>query len=230
MSTPNHIAIIPDGNRRWAKTQGLFPWQGHEEGVKRFWEIAQEAVNSGVNYLTFWAGSYSNLQKRSGQEVSVLFKILEEELSKPQLLDLLVKNRTKLEVFGEWEAFAPNLKLKDLLESVKDKTKHFVGRRLTLLFGYDGQREMIAAQEQLRKINEPVSIQSVRTSLWTGQLPDVDLVIRTGGEPHWSAGFMMWHTANSQLFFTEDLWPTFTVEKFKIALTDFERRERRFGR
>ncbi|HMR55237.1 MAG TPA: polyprenyl diphosphate synthase, partial [Candidatus Doudnabacteria bacterium] len=223
-------AIIPDGNRRWAKAHRLLPWQGHEEGVKRFWEIVQEVVNSGVNYLTFWAGSYGNLQKRSRQEVGVLFRILAEEITKPELLDLLIRNQTKLEVFGEWEEFSTNPKLKDLLEGVKDKTKHFVGRKLTLLFGYDGQREMLNAQEQLRTNGEEVTSDNLRKQLWTGELPDVDLLIRTGGEPHWSAGFMMWHTANSQLFFTEDFWPAFTTVQLKTALEDFERRERRLGK
>jgi undecaprenyl diphosphate synthase len=230
MTALKHIAIIPDGNRRWAKAHRLLPWQGHEEGTKRFWEIAQDVVDSGVDNLTFWCGSYGNLQKRSSQEVGVLFRILAEEIAKPQLLDLLLKNKTKLEVFGEWEEFSPNDKLKGLMEEIKQKTKDFTGRKLTLLFGYDGQREMLAAQESLRVSGEIVTEEKLRKNLWTGELPDVDLVIRTGGEPHWSAGFMMWQTANSQFYFTEDLWPDFKVEQLKRALEDFKHRERRLGK
>ena len=160
----------------------------------------------------------------------MLFRILAEEIAKPQLLDLLLKNKTKLEVFGEWEEFSPNDKLKGLMEEIKQKTKDFTGRKLTLLFGYDGQREMLAAQESLRVSGEIVTEEKLRKNLWTGELPDVDLVIRTGGEPHWSAGFMMWQTANSQFYFTEDLWPDFKVEQLKRALEDFKHRERRLGK
>lgn len=230
MSAPNHLAIIPDGNRRWAKAQGLFPWQGHEEGVKRFWEVAQAAADNGVKFMTFWAGSYGNLAKRSEQEVGVLFRLMAEELSKPTLLEQLQKNQTKLVVIGEWESFAKDDKLRETLDKVLEQTKDFNDKQLTILFGYDGQREMLAGQESLRVSGQEITPESLQKHLWTSSLPDVDFVVRTGGEPHWSAGFLMWQTANSQLYFTDELWPAFTSDKLKTALEDFERRERRLGK
>ncbi|HMQ01890.1 MAG TPA: polyprenyl diphosphate synthase [Candidatus Doudnabacteria bacterium] len=230
MSLPNHLAIIPDGNRRWAKLHRLLPWQGHEQGAKRFWELAEYLATTDIKYGTFWAGSYSNLANRAPEEVKFLFQILEQELSDPKVTQALIDNQTRFQLIGEWENFNNKTKLPETIEQLVAATKDFTRHNLTILFGYDGQREMLAAIEQLKLAGEEVTAGNLRKHLWTGHLPDVDYVIRTGGEPHWSAGFLMWQTANSQFYFTEDLWPDFTTEKLKIALEEFERRERRLGK
>lgn len=226
----NHLAIIPDGNRRWAKAHLLLPWQGHSEGVKRFWEIAQAASDLGIKYLTIWGGSYGNLQKRSAKEVSVLFGLVDEQLINPTLLKQFEDNETRFSVIGEWEEFSPDHKLIEGVREFEKSTNEFNKLHLTILFGYDGQREMLASIQKLNESGEETSAENLRKNLWIGELPDVDLVIRTGGEPHWSAGFMMWHTANSQFYFTETLWPDFKTDKLKTALEDFESRERRMGK
>jgi undecaprenyl diphosphate synthase len=206
------------------------PWQGHEEGVKRFWEIAIAGSGAGIKYLTFWAGSYGNLAKRSAQEVGVLFRLMTEELAKSSLFETLTKHQTKLKVYGEWQEFANDDKLSEVVNKLEADTATYTNNQLNILFGYDGQREMLTAQTALRESGEVVTDENLRKHLWTGQLPDVDYVIRTGGEPHWSAGFMMWQTANSQFYFTEELWPSFKEEQLKTALEEFERRERRMGK
>lgn len=226
----SHLAIIPDGNRRWAKARLLLPWKGHVEGVKRFWELAEASAQMGIKHLTFWAGSYSNLAKRSKEEVDVLFQLLADELSKPELLEKLNQNKTSLQVIGEWELFSRDPKLKETLQDVEQKTSAGAEHHLTILFGYDGQREMLAAIKSLQESGQDVTAEVLHQNLMTAELPAVDLVIRTGGEPHWSAGFLMWQTANSQYYFTEDLWPDFKVPQLKTALEDFERRERRMGK
>jgi undecaprenyl diphosphate synthase len=225
-----HLAIIPDGNRRWAKAHLLFPWQGHGEGVKRFWEISDECAKLGIKYLTIWGGSYSNLQKRSAKEVSVLFGLLEEQINDPTLKTQFETNQTRFKVIGEWEEFSPNHQLIEAVKSFEDATKDFDKLHLTILFGYDGQREMLSAISKLNPSGEEVTEENLRNCLWIGGLPDVDFVIRTGGEPHWSAGFMMWLTANSQFYFTETLWPDFKTDKLKTAIENFESRERRLGK
>lgn len=230
MSVPHHLAIIPDGNRRWAKAHLLLPWQGHEEGVKRFWDISYATSDAGVKFMTFWAGSYGNLAKRSEMEVKVLFRLLSEELAKPKLLDDLTERQTQLKVYGEWEQFNQSEELKSAIENIQEQTKNFQNNQLTILFGYDGQREMLAALRTLKASGEDITAENLRRHLWTGNLPDVDYVIRTGGEPHWSAGFLMWQTANSQFYFTEDFWPDFSTDKLNTALDEFERRERRLGK
>lgn len=238
-STLQHLAIIPDGNRRWAQAHLLLPWQGHTEGIKRFWEITEACKDSGIKYLTFWGGSYSNLAKRSKKEVDVLFKIMADEISKPDLLEKLTKNKTSLEVIGEWEDFARDSNSKQILKEIKEKTIQSAEQHVTILFGYDGQREMLNAVNKLvsnkavfsnELSGEQLTAQDIQDNLMTAALPEVDFVIRTGGDPHWSAGFLMWQTANSQFYFTDELWPDFKTPQLKTALEDFERRERRMGK
>lgn len=230
MKLPKHIAIIPDGNRRWAKRNGLNPWEGHTEGVKRFWDTAQLAHDLGVSNLTIWAASYDNLSKRSKLEVNFLVNILKSELANGNIINLAEKNQTRIKVVGEWKEIVKSKKLHRDVEDLQNKTKHFSKTTLTLLFGYDGQREMISAIDNLIQAGSKISQGNLRKELWTGDLPDVDLVIRTGGEPHWSAGFMMWLTANSQFHFTDVLWPDFKKQEFKEATGEFDRRERRLGK
>ncbi len=230
MSLPNHIAIIPDGNRRWAESRLLNPWEGHIEGTKRFWETALACLDLGIPNVTFWGGSYSNLKKRTAIEVNFLFKIMSDEIAKPNVLNKCLQNEAQFKVLGEWTDFVKDKKVVEGVLDLQNKTKHFKKNSLTILFGYDGQREMIAAANSLVKKGDSVNGKSLRSSLWTADLPDVDLVIRTGGEPHWSAGFMMWQTANSQFYFTDILWPDFKKPELKKALVDYERRERRLGK
>lgn len=229
-SAPKHIAIIPDGNRRWAKAHRLNAWEGHEEGSKLYWEIGFAALDAGINHMTFWAGSYDNLKKRTKLEVSFLIKLAIEELSKPNVLKHYLEKEVRFRLIGEWREFIVNKKAVTAIEELEQKTAHFKSKTQTILFAYDGQREMLAAANALVKTGKTVTSENLRKELWTAELPDVDLVIRTGGEPHWSAGFMMWHTANSQLYFTDILWPDFKTPEFKKALEDFERRERRLGK
>lgn len=280
---PYHIAIIPDGNRRWAKSRGLILWKGHQEGVKRFREISEVAFRAGIPYLTFWGASEDNLLKRSKVEVRLLVSLLRKSLEQELKEKIFIKNKIHINVVGRWSAILKDSALERAVNALEEETKHFTRHRLTILFGYDGRREMIEAiskianSKESRKspnerredfrgsrssatqgraltgspqfrdhgIHETVSTHSSRTvsgqkskinyetvkkALWTGHLPPVDLVIRTGGEPHWSAGFMMWLTSDSQFYFTKTLWPDFDAKEFKKALREYGARERRFGR
>lgn len=228
MAVPHHIAIIPDGNRRWAKAQRLNPWDGHTEGVKRFWDIADYAYELGVPNITFWGASYDNLKKRSKLEVAFLLRLMRQELSDPKIRHKIMETKPRLQMLGEWREFVKDKKTLQTIESLIEESSQFTKHNVTILFGYDGQREMLAAINNVK--SENVTDEELRKNLWTGELPDVDLVVRTGGEPHWSAGFMMWHTANSQFYFTETLWPDFKHQQLKKALDEYERRERRLGK
>lgn len=228
-SSVKHIAVIPDGNRRWAKSRSLKPWEGHTEGIKRFWDISESAVLFGVEHLTFWVASYDNLTKRSTVEIQFLIALLRNELQKSAVKEQLLKNQTRLRIVGEWNDIINDAKLAQKISNLEGETAHFNKTNITILFGYDGQREMLQAINSLEH-GKGVDDNALRSKLWTGFLPDVDLVIRTGGEPHWSAGFMMWLTANSQFYFTDMLWPDFEASELKKALEEFERRERRLGK
>ena len=229
-TTLKHIALIPDGNRRWARGKGLIPWKGHEKGAERFFEIAEIAFNAGIPYVTLWAASADNLTKRSKIEIKFLCSILRRELGSKQTIARFMDNRIRVRFIGQWKKLVEDDTLISVLEKRQEETKGFTERNLTVLFGYDGKREMMEAIKKLRQSEIPVDYDTVKESLWTGVLPPVDLVIRTGGEPHWSAGFMMWHTADSQFYFTEKLWPDFDGKELEKAFADYARRERRFGK
>ena len=226
---PKHLVAIPDGNRRWAKSKGLVPWEGHREGVKKFWEVCEEAFEMGIPYFTFWAASEDNLRKRSRIEVKFLVLILKNEVFDKSLLTRLEKNEVRLRVFGRWNEVLKDKKLERAIRDLEKKTEKFRKHNLTILFGYDGKREMIEAIKSLKKEKE-IDYEKVKEKLWTGDLPMVDFVIRTGGEPHWSGGFMMWLTADSQFYFTEKLWPDFGKAELHKALEEYASRERRMGK
>jgi undecaprenyl diphosphate synthase len=229
-----HVAVIPDGNRRWAKKRGLFPWQGHIEGAKTLEKILKKAWELKIPYFTFWGMSADNVLKRPKKEVDVLFSIFKRQFQKLARSKEIQKEGVKINVFGFWKKLFP----KDVKEAIKEaieKTKENKNFVLTFLLAYNGTDEMLEAIKKIvKKAKEKdieISEKTLIENLWTGALPAVDLVIRTGceGDPHNSAGFMMWHTAYSQLYFTNTFFPDFSVKEFEFAINNFQKRERRFG-
>jgi undecaprenyl diphosphate synthase len=227
---PRHIAIIPDGNRRWAESHGLKAFLGHEQGTKQFRTIAEAAFESGVEVLTFWAASIDNLQKRSKLEINYLLKYFKQYLQDPETLEYFLKHDIRFRVIGVWAEKITDTVLAKAVSSIEKLTEHCKTRQLTILFGYDGQREMLEAINSLTQSKQTATPENLQSKLWTGFLPNVDLVIRTGGEPHWSAGFLMWLTANSQFYFTDIFWPDFSEKRLSAAIKDFSQRGRRFGK
>lgn len=223
---PTHIAIIPDGNRRWAQSRGLLSWKGHLEGARKAEEIIKEAERLGIPYLTLWASSYDNLVKRSREEIGVLERIYRENAEK--LLKDNKKSEVRVRLLGEWRDLL-HPETVAVLERLENETRDNKGRNLTLLIGYNGDREMIAAMNSLIALNSKIDADSLKANLWTKELPPVDLIIRTGGEPHLSAGFMMWDARYSELYFTEKEWPVFTIEQFHDAIGGYSLKKRRFG-
>jgi undecaprenyl diphosphate synthase len=225
----NHLAIIPDGNRRWAKKRSLRPWLGHEQGTIALEILFRTAVESGIHYVTFWGASLDNILKRSRPEVEFLLKITYKNLIKPENLNFIHSYKMRVTFLGEWKTFIRDEKLKQGFEDLERKTRNYHQNFLTILFAYDGKREMLRALDKAKNNTGPLTDKSFRKFLETGHLPDVDFVIRTGGQPHWSAGFMMWLTANSQFYFTDTLWPDFNKAELKKALRDYGNRERKMG-
>lgn len=227
---PRHVAVIPDGNRRWARGRGLLALQGHREGRLRFREIREAVWRLGIPYFTFWAASEDNLSKRSRTEVKLLALLMRQELRRVLAQKEFITKELRIRVIGRWYDILKDKTLKGLAEQLEGASRSFTRHHLTILFGYNGDREMIEAIEKIQKESrQPVDAALIRNALWTRDLPPVDLVIRTGGEPHWSAGFMMWHTQNAQLYFTDTLWPDFVENELTKALADYGRRPRRFG-
>lgn len=236
---PLHVAIIPDGNRRWAKERGRPGFEGHIEGAKRFREISRVAFEMGVRYFTFWIASEDNLRNRSAIEVSQLVSLFRQELERGQTLSNCLKNKIRFRTLGSGHRIVNNQRLLDAILALQERTKEFDQRFLTLLFGYSGVREMVEAIKTVCKLPpgriERFDEEVLKKALWTRDLPPVDLIIRTGAceeGPNWSrysSGFMMLLAANAKTYSPPTLWPDFTVEMFRQTIADYSKSSRRFG-
>lgn len=226
---PQHIAVIPDGNRRWARKRGLFPWQGHLAGVRALEKILEAVRDLKIPYFTFWAGSYDNLIKRPTRETNFLYGLYSKYFLKLAKDKRIHKDKIKINVFGRWQEVVPK-KAKEAIEKSIQLTKDYNNYFLTVLVAYNGVDEVVEAMKNIAKSkNAEITADLIKENLWTADLPPVDLLIRTGGEPHNSTGFMMWHTANTQLYFTKTLWPDFDKKEFQKAIEEYGERGRRFG-
>ncbi|MFH0890595.1 MAG: polyprenyl diphosphate synthase [Candidatus Liptonbacteria bacterium] len=229
---PQHVVLVPDGNRRWAARKGRPGYFGHRAGAESAQKIFKFAYESGLPCVTLWGCSVSNVTKRSPIEVRFLFKIFDRTFKKLAKRKEIGKDKIKIQVLGRWEEFFPEYVKKTIRHLIKSTEKND-GRKLNFLMAYDGRDEMQAAVRKIaaEKIPaEEVTPERIKGSLWTKNLPPVDLVIRTGGEPHWSAGMMMWDVAEAQLYFTETFWPDFSPAEFQKALDIYAGRERRHGK
>lgn len=231
MKIPNHVAIIPDGNRRWAKKKGLASFMGHEKGSDTSEKLVEKALEMKIPYLTIWGSSLDNILKRSKNEVNYLLKIFEKEFIKLADSEKVHKNKVKVEVIGKWREHFPE-STKQAIENAIKKTKNYDKYTVTFLMAYNGTDEMIDCIKKIKEKRGEVNEKTIVENLWTKDLPPVDLLIRTGCEndPHLSAGFMMWHTAYSQLYFTNKYFPDFKEKQFEEAIKEYSERERRKGK
>jgi len=231
---PYHVVVIPDGNRRWARKRGLQPWLGHREGTKALEKILDKSLELKIPYFTFWGGSWDNLTKRSKTEVNFLFKAYTEQFKRAIKNERTHQNKVKINVFGRWKEILPKATQK-AIEKATEVTKNYNNYFLTFLLAYDGTDEMMDCIQKIANLTKgkkiKVTEKLIKENLWTKDLPPVDLVIRTGceGDPHISAGFMMWDTAYSQFYFTRTFFPAFTPKKFEEIIKDYAQRQRRFG-
>lgn len=235
-SLPQHVAIVPDGNRRWAKKKGLSPWQGHLAGAQATEKIIKQAFNLGINCLSLWGGSWDNLTKRPQREINGLFRIYERYFRKLIKNETIYQSKVKVNVIGYWEKTLPKKTVKVIKELI-NKTKAHDQHQLNFMIAYNGTDEMMAAVKniaQAARKNKSLEItpRLLKSHLWSHDLPSVDLVIRTGseGDPHNSVGFLMWQTADSQLYFTKTMYPDFKQKELIKAVKDFIKRPRRFGK
>jgi len=231
---PKHIALIPDGNRRWARKRGLLSWLGHRTGTKALEKILDKALELKIPYFTFWGGSYDNLTKRSKTEVNFLFKVYTDRFRKVLKDERIHRNKVRINVLGRWREILPK-KTQEVIEKAIEATKNYNKYFLTFLIAYDGTDEMLDCIRKIAKktAGNPTKITKdlIKENLWTKDLPPVDLAIRTGCEsdPHLSAGFMMWDTTYSQLYFTQSFFPDFGQKEFEKIIEDYSKRERRLG-
>ena len=228
---PKHIAIIMDGNGRWAKNKGLLRAVGHENGTKSVRETVETCAKLGVDHLTLYAFSTENWN-RPKLEVDTLMKLLVSSLKKE--INTLQDNNIQLNAIGNLNAL-PKKVHKELLDVI-GKTAQNTRMKLTLALSYGSREELINAVKEIsdkvknniiscEKIDEP----TINEHLYTRNLPDVDLLIRTSGEQRIS-NFLLWQIAYAELCFEDVLWPDFTQEHLLKAIIDYQKRERRFGK
>lgn len=229
---PKHIAIIPDGNRRWARELGKEPWEGHFEGAKNTEEIIERAKKLGVRCLSFWGSSEDNLKKRPLAEKKALLDVYLKNFTRMLEGEEIHRDRVRVSIIGKWREQFPE-SLTRLLERIVEETKEYNDYFLNFFLAYNGDEEMLSAVRELVRSGKDAGTltgEDIKKNLWTRDLPPVDYLIRTGGEPHLSAGFMMWDIANAQLFFSEKNYPDFGPDEFESAVLEFGNRVRRMGR
>ena len=228
---PNHIAIIMDGNGRWAKSKGLLRNIGHQNGAKTVKEVVETCAKINVKYLTLYAFSTENWN-RPKLEVELLMKLLISSLKKE--VKTLQKNNIKLSTIGNLNSLPTKVanELKDVIEKTKDNNR----LTLTLALSYGSREELIKTIKEisLKVKNNLISPENIDKSvinnhLYDHYLPDVDLLIRTSGEQRIS-NFLLWEIAYAELFFSDILWPDFNKENLFEAILNYQNRERRFGK
>jgi len=223
-----------DGNRRWAKKQGLAVFLGHKEGVKAVQVAADFCLSNNVKHLSLYAFSIENF-KRSKIELDYLFNLITQELK--NYLDKFIEKKIKISFIGDKNLFPEQVKPE--IELVENKTKNLSSLSLNFLFCYGGQQEILSSvNTSINKLlknkninnldNLNITKEDLVNNLWLKNTPDPDLIFRTGGQKRLS-NYLLFQSAYSELYFSDVLWPEIKDQDFKLALDDFNSRNRRFG-
>ena len=229
-SLPQHVAIIMDGNGRWAKSKGLPRLEGHRRGEKSAKATIKEARKLGIPYLTLFAFSTENW-KRPPKEVSALMRMFHRVLDN-EIKDLF-ENDIRLRIIGQRENLDP--KIQKLIESAEKKTENCTGMTLCMALSYGGRGEIVDAAKSLAKdvasgtLNpEDITQETLSSRLYAPDIPDPDLLIRTSGESRIS-NFLLWQCAYSEICISPVFWPDFNEDEFHRCINEFSNRDRRFG-
>lgn len=223
INPPSHIAIIMDGNGRWAKERGFKRTAGHEEGAKVVRNITKYCAKIGVKYLTLYAFSTENWT-RPKLEVEFLMKLLEKYLKNE--LDTFLENSIRFKAIGDLSRFSKSLQV--TIKEIEEKTKQGASLTQVLALNYGSKDEIIRAIKKLNEKNLEINEQNFEACLDTYFMPNVDLLIRTSGEIRLS-NYLLWQNAYAEMFFTPTFWPDFSVNELEDIIIDYKKRERRFG-
>ncbi|MBQ7636894.1 MAG: isoprenyl transferase [Lachnospiraceae bacterium] len=227
---PQHIAIIMDGNGRWAKKRGLPRTAGHRAGAKAVEKICEEAYNAGVKYLTIYAFSTENWS-RPAEEVNMLMNLLRDYLS--DSLTNAKKNNMKIRVIGDRNALSPDIR--DRIIETEEASKDYTGLNFQIAINYGGQDEILRAVKKIGErvkagdiLPEDISVKTIEDSLDTAGIPAPDLLIRTSGEQRLS-NFLLWQLSYTEFYFCDTLWPDFGKKQLLEAIKYYNTRDRRYG-
>lgn len=229
---PGHVALIPDGNRRWSGLHRLALFTGYEKGVRKFIDFSIWAKGFGVKTLTVWALSTENIRNRSRKELAALYNLYVRTANDPEILEKLRDNGARVLVIGNLGILPA--KVIKALRYIENRTKAYKELTINLLIGYGGRDDLLYAFRRLCNSvvnNRGVSVDEnfVRQHIRTASVPDVDLIIRTSGEMRLS-GFLPWQSDYSELYFVKKYWPDFEKKDLVKALRVFAQRQRRFGK
>lgn len=220
---PRHIAIIMDGNGRWAKKRGLPRTAGHKVGAETFRTIATYCQELGIQYLTIYAFSTENW-KRPKDEVDTLMNLLEQYLQ--EAIDTMERDHIRLKVLGDAAALSP--KLQRMIAETNDISTHYDGFQTNICLNYGGRAEILRAAQLCAAAGEDWTEENFSKYLWSAGIPDPELIIRPSGELRLS-NFLLWQCAYSEFYFCDTLWPDFTRADLDKAIIDYQKRDRRFG-
>lgn len=220
---PTHVAIIMDGNGRWAEARKKSRNYGHRKGADVLEQTVEDTFDRGVKYLSMYAFSTENWN-RPKNEVDRLLSLLTSLIDRG--LDRLIKNEVRLLIAGDIDCLSESRRKK--VRNAIEKTKRFTEKTLILCFNYGSRDEIIRAVNACIEMGEKVDAKTFESYLYTADIPDVDLVIRTSGEQRLS-NFLLWQSAYAELYFTPVMWPDFNGEELDKALEWFSQRKRRFG-
>ena len=220
---PRHIAIIMDGNGRWAKKRGLPRTAGHKVGAETFRKIALQCKELGVEYLTIYAFSTENW-KRPAEEVSTLMSLLKKYMQ--EAIDTMERDKMKLRFFGDLSALNPELQ--DLARRANAVADRVEGFQANLCINYGGRDEILHAAKLCAAAGEEMTEENLEKHLYSAGIPDPELIIRPGGELRLS-NFLLWQCAYSEFYFCDTLWPDFGEKDLDEAIVAYQQRDRRFG-
>lgn len=227
-----HLGIIMDGNRRWAKKHGLTPLEGHTRGCEPVKTAVRFCTEQKIPNLSLYAFSLENF-KRSAEELDHLFSLIATGLSSKEFTEIL-SHGVRIRFVGD-RSRIPN-KLHETIKNLEEKTVNGTSLNLNILFCYGGRQEIVAAIKEIARDvmnkkyrTDDISEETVQSHLWCGHSPDVDLIIRTGGDKR-TSNFLLWQSAYSEFLFLEKFWPEITVDDLGKAVKDFTKRQRRFGK
>jgi len=222
MNPLKHVAFIMDGNGRWGLKNKNSRNQGHKEGLKTVENIINYSLKKDIKYLTFYAFSSENW-KRPKKEINYLFKLLKIFLKNK--VSEFIKNNIKLKILGE-KKFSKELNY--LLNKVEKKTKHNSKIQINLALNYGSKNEIINAIKKLSKKKKPINIKNLESFLYTKDIPEPDILIRTGNTKRLS-NFLLWQLSYSEIFFEKKLWPDFSAKDFNKVITKYKNTKRNYG-
>lgn len=222
MNKLTHVAIIMDGNGRWAKAKGLVRMQGHKQGLLTAEKIIEHSIKQGIKYLSLYVFSTENW-KRPQKEIATLFSLADNYLDKFQEF---CANKVRVVVSGDRNGLPQ--KLVDKIEWIQAETAKFDAICVNLCINYGGQSDIVQAVNKLVGNGKKVTCQSLQQSLYNGFIPAPDIIVRTGGQKRLS-NFLLFQSAYSELYFSDTLWPDFTNEEYDTIIADYETRVRNFG-